>query len=280
MREEFVSTSKINLFLNIIGKDLVDNYHYLESVFWEIPWGDDFVIEDASEDKVLFINAKIENENTVSKALRLFKEKYQIIDCFKISINKNTPSGAGLGAGSGDAGALIKWLCKYYQIPVLDCVDIASKVGSDVPFFLYGGSAFVEGKGEKITPLQGKISDDVYGLIVFPNIHSSTSKAFQQILKKIGKERHHEKIDFFKKNYIWSLDNLKKIIYNIFDNELCQTNSSLKEIKNNLILTLSPSFIFMTGSGSSFILLFNNLNDLRKAKLSLNKKKSYSTHFM
>ncbi|MGL4561834.1 MAG: 4-(cytidine 5'-diphospho)-2-C-methyl-D-erythritol kinase [Brevinema sp.] len=280
MTETFVSTSKINLFLNITGKDPYDGYHLIESIFCEIPWGDDFVIEDSEKDQVIFINADIPQQNTVFKTLSLFKEKYDINDHFKISVTKNTPMGAGLGSGSGDAGALLKWLCRRYNIFVLDCLDIAIQVGSDVSFFLYGGNAFVSGKGEKITPLKGQMSQDVHGLIVFPNIHSSTKTAFQQISHKIGVNTHQEKINFFIKNHIWGLDNLKKMIYNVFDNELDSINLTLKEIKNYLTYILSPSYIFMTGSGSSFVLLFNSVSDLRKARLSLNQVKSYSTHFM
>ncbi|MGL4394109.1 MAG: 4-(cytidine 5'-diphospho)-2-C-methyl-D-erythritol kinase [Brevinema sp.] len=280
MREEFVSTSKINLFLNFIGKDPVDNYHFLESIFWEIPWGDDFVVESADHDEVIFLNAEIESENTVSKALQLFKQKYHITDCFKITITKNTPMGAGIGAGSGDAGALLKFLSKKYEINTLDCLDIAAKVGSDVPFFLYGGAALVEGKGEKITPLESRISENVHGLIVFPNIHSSTPKAFKAIKEKVGKEQHHDKLNFFKKNIVWDIDNLKKMIYNIFNDELYNIDPSLKDVSEMLATRCSPLCMFMTGSGSSFVLLFNNECDLRKAELSLNQVKSYSTHFM
>lgn len=281
MAEHFVSTSKINLFLDMIGKDPTDNYHFLQSIFMEIPWGDDFWIENAEYDSVCFENApEIENQNTVSKALNLFKEKFNIKDHYEIRIKKNVPMGAGVGGGSGDAGAMLKWLCSKYQIDPQNCIDIAQKIGSDVPFFLYGGTALVEGKGEKITPLQGKIADDIYIAIVYPNIHISTKEAFKKISKKIGCTDNKQKINFFVKNYSWSLDNLQKIIYNIFDAELDLISTHLKEIKSYLTYALSPSYIFMTGSGSSFVLLFNNVDDLRKAKLSLNLLKSYSTHFM
>ena len=84
----FTSTSKINLFLNITAKDPIDNYHFLESIFVEIPWGDDFTIRTADIDEVVFLGLgaeKIGSSNTVSKVLALFKEKYSIKDCSTIS---------------------------------------------------------------------------------------------------------------------------------------------------------------------------------------------------
>ncbi|MGL5956703.1 MAG: 4-(cytidine 5'-diphospho)-2-C-methyl-D-erythritol kinase, partial [Brevinema sp.] len=139
MNLTFTSTSKINLYLDIVGKDPKDGYHYLESIFYEIPWGDDFIISSSDEDRVLFTNTmEIPRENTVTKALKLFKQKFRIEDSFEINITKNVPMGAGLGGGSGNAGCLLRELASHYRIDLMDCIDIAQQIGSDVPFFLYG----------------------------------------------------------------------------------------------------------------------------------------------
>lgn len=102
MVAEFYSTSKINLFLDVPGRDSVDGYHFIDSIFYEISWGDKIQIFPASADEIIFLNDPqnlIGKKNTVSEALRLFKEQFGIKDSFKIAVEKKVPLGAGLGGG-------------------------------------------------------------------------------------------------------------------------------------------------------------------------------------
>ncbi|MGL4677132.1 MAG: 4-(cytidine 5'-diphospho)-2-C-methyl-D-erythritol kinase [Brevinema sp.] len=279
MNLSFTSTSKINLYLDIVGKDLHDGYHYLESIFYEIPWGDDFIIKSAAYDQIIFSNTNdIPNENTVSTALRLFKQKFHIDDSFEIQITKNVPIGAGLGGGSGNAGYLLKVLASYYKVDITECIDLAQKVGSDVPFFLYGGMALVEGKGEKITPLPNKIAPNTHLLIFTPPIHSSTQKAFQAL--SYDYQQNSLKNQHFLKKHSWDIDNLKKIIYNIFNEKLEYINSNLYVIKQDICNLLSPEIIVMTGSGSSFILFYRDFQDLIQAKTIIEHHYMSSTIFI
>lgn len=274
---QFTSTSKINLYLDIIGKDPKDGYHFLESIFYEIPWGDDFEIFSSEHDEVIFKNdenQQIPLINTVSQALQLFKKKFNINDCFSIRITKNVPIGAGLGGGSGNAGALLKWLSNYYQKEVRDCLDIAQKIGSDVPFFLYGGMALVEGKGEKITPLPNKLKLDGQLVIINPGVHVSTKEAFEKIKISEGLNREKLKDKKYLKKLDWDIDNLKEIMYNIFNDNLESTNEKLFSIRNQIFNLLSPDIIMMTGSGSSFIALFKKSVD--SVQIKRNTKELYN----
>ncbi|MGL4366816.1 MAG: 4-(cytidine 5'-diphospho)-2-C-methyl-D-erythritol kinase [Brevinemataceae bacterium] len=268
----FQSSSKINLYLDITGKDPIDGYHYIKSIFTEINWGDNLIITPAKEDSVIFENnPEIDSrKNTVFKALTLFKEKYHIKDCWNISIHKNVPLGAGLGGGSGDAGALLKWLSKWYHINKEDTLDIAFETGSDVPFFIYGGTALVEGKGEKITPLASKLKN-MGILIIYPKIHINTKKAFQTIsplIKSNGtKELKSTQLDkIIRKKIDLSLDILDNLAYNIFDSNLQNLDRDIFFYKRYLIENLNPQLIFMTGSGSSLVLIFNSKHQLENAK--------------
>lgn len=266
--DRFTSTSKINLYLDIVGKDPIDGYHYIESIYYEIPWGDDFEIYSSQQDYVEFIDISLEEipqENTVTKALKLFKEKFKITESYYIKIKKNVPMGAGLGGGSGDAGSLLKWLARRFAIEITNCISIAQKIGSDVPFFLYGKMALVEGKGEIVTPLENTLKG-MHLVIIYPNIHVSTKKAFEIIAQNnCITNSKSQQLKNLKKNKL-ELDNLKKLIYNIFNNSLQILNQDLYEFRKNLDDFLSPDIIMMTGSGSSFILFYQEGENLDHIK--------------
>ena len=269
---QFTSTSKINLYLDIVGKDPVDGYHFIESVFYEIPWGDDFEIYSSNEDKVEFSgldSEEIPEENTVTKALRLFKEKFDIKKTYYIKIKKNVPMGAGLGGGSGNAGATLKWLAQRFKINIEDCIDIAQQVGSDVPFFLYGNMALVEGKGEIITPLKSTLKKGLHLVIIYPNIHISTKEAFSIISKESFISNKESQKQIFLKKRILGLDKLNKSVYNIFNDNLETLNQDLYKFKKYLECLLSPDIIMMTGSGSSFILFYQNKKKLYYTKTKI-----------
>ena len=266
---QFTSTSKINLYLDIIGKDPVDGYHFIESIFYEIPWGDDFEIYSSNEDKVEFSGLDSETipaENTVTKALRLFKEKYNIKKTYHIKIQKNVPMGAGLGGGSGNAGAILKWLAQRFNVNIEDCVDIAHQVGSDVPFFLYGNMALVEGKGEIITPLKSSLKKGMGLVVIYPNIHISTKEAFSIITEDHFISNKKSQKEIFLKKTCLGLDKLNKSVYNIFNDNLETLNQDLHKFKKCLECLLSPDIIMMTGSGSSFILFYQNTKKLHHTK--------------
>ena len=280
---QFTSTSKINLYLDIVGKDPVDGYHFIESVFYEIPWGDDFEIYSSNEDKVEFSgldSETIPEENTVTKALRLFKEKFNIKKTYHIKIQKNVPMGAGLGGGSGNAGATLKWLAQRFNVNIEDCIDIAHQVGSDVPFFLYGNMALVEGKGEIITPLKSTLKKGMGLVIIYPNIHISTKEAFGIITQdNFISNKEFQKEIFLKKSSL-GIDKLNKSVYNIFNDNLETLNQDLYKFKKYLKCLLSPDIIIMTGSGSSFILFYQDEKKLYHIKTKLEHDTHCSRNFI
>ncbi len=260
----FSSTSKINLYLNITGRDEKDGYHFLESLFLEIPFGDEITMRRSDRDEVIFLNENIGGENTVSKSLKLFKEKYNIADNYVVEIQKNVPHGAGLGGGSGDAGAVLKQLCGIYGLNPLDCIDIASKVGSDVPFFLYGGMALVEGKGEKITPLQCRADFKI--MLAYPEIYISTGDAFAAVSKDNYISNNKLDKEYILKKNVMTIDTIKNIVYNIFDDRLETISLDLLSKKNEILTLTEPEVFFMTGSGSCFVMLFRDEISMMKTK--------------
>lgn len=145
--------AKINLVLEILGKH--DDYHRISSVMQTISLYDvlRFQLADGISFKCSELN--LEHNNIVTEAAMLVKRTVRCDKGVWIELHKNIPWGVGLGGGSSDAAAVLLTLNKLWKlelsVPELAC--LAFKLGSDVPFFVYGGTALVEGKGEKITPL-------------------------------------------------------------------------------------------------------------------------------
>ena len=147
--------AKINLTLEVLGQR-ADGYHQLASVVQSISLEDTLSFQPNKEiHLVCNLPELISSDNLVIRAARLLQE---VSGCRKgatIFLNKGIPPAAGLGGGSSDAAATLNGLNQLWELGfhLEKLRELASKLGSDVPFFLYGGTALVEGRGNEITPL-------------------------------------------------------------------------------------------------------------------------------
>lgn len=162
MRSTKKTPAKVNLFLYMTGLR-EDGYHLLYSCMQTISLYDDVEVEwlEDGSGQVLFTTDREElsirpEKNTCVRAARTFldaiSEKHVDI---RIHLTKRIPSQAGLGGGSSDAAAVLLALNDMAPAPLSmeTLCDVAVKIGADVPFFLFGGTALCEGVGEIITPL-------------------------------------------------------------------------------------------------------------------------------
>jgi len=267
--DQFTSTSKINLYLDIVGKDPSDGYHFIESVFYEIPWGDDFEIYSSTEDKVEFSGVsseEIPQENTVTKALRLFKEKFDIEESYYIKIKKNVPMGAGLGGGSGNAGAVLKWLAHRFEIKIENCINIAQQVGSDVPFFLSSGAAVVTGRGEFVREID--LRTNVFFLVIQPNVHSSTKEAFKLFDNWRGNGKALKFPDLAKLESMYRMPVTNWTFRNSFTEPLAERYPPIAKALASVIQH-GAMFSEMSGSGSAVYGVFCSEKDAEKAYTQL-----------
>ncbi len=247
------STAKVNLFLDITGYDNTDGYHYIDSLFQEVSLYDEIEIYESDNDVVEFINLDIKENSTVHKALRLLKENFNITDNYKIVIKKNIPVGAGLGGGSSNAAFVLKYFRDKYNLDNSKILEIAKKIGSDVPFFIYGGLCRVSGKGEKIEKLSSKL-DKITFLVIYPDIFVKTSWAYSLIDDK----KPTANLPDFKNISLITIDFLEKILYNKFQIFVFKALPELKAIYEKLAKTLNCKAIFMSGSGSSLVALYED----------------------
>jgi 4-diphosphocytidyl-2-C-methyl-D-erythritol kinase len=170
--------AKVNLSLEILGKR-PDGYHELVSVMqtvsiWdEIDCVDDVDLRFASSDPALD-----GDDNLVMRAARLIGEYASTHHGANLMLQKAIPYAAGLGGGSSDAATTLKALNEEWSLHLSlpQLIEIGSRLGSDIPFFLYGGTSLVTGRGEFVTPLPDP--ELVWYALVKPSISISTGDVF------------------------------------------------------------------------------------------------------
>jgi 4-diphosphocytidyl-2-C-methyl-D-erythritol kinase len=154
---EIPAPAKINLFLNITGRR-ADGYHLLQSVFQLIDLSDIVKLRLRNDDQICRINPLPNvkpDDDLVVKAARLLKNTYAIPQGVDIALVKKIPIGAGLGGGSSDAASTLLGLNHLWNLNLStkELIAIGVQLGADVPFFLFGKNAFVEGIGEVLTEI-------------------------------------------------------------------------------------------------------------------------------
>ncbi len=254
------ANAKINIYLQILNKRN-DGFHNLNSLFYPIPLCDEITITHSNKielycNQVLGIGLE---ENIVFKAAAKLQNSFPHKNITpKIELKKNIPAGAGLGGGSSDAATTLKMLNEMYELNLSleELHKIAESLGSDVPFFLYNSPALVSGRGENIKPINCKLN--YFMLVVFPNIHINTGKAYQLL---------NRNTNYVAPNMITFDDNnIKAMLQNDFEEFVFANYPEMKAIKMKL-MELSDNQALMSGSGSSFFAFFDDEDKLKNAKL-------------
>lgn len=263
---QFKTPAKINLGLHI-HKKREDGFHELETLFQMVAWFDEMEMEGAPEKVELFCDTPgIPNDesNLVIKAARLLQNNFPgKCDGVKIKLQKNIPSGAGLGGGSGNAaGALlalnILWNLK---IPRDDLISMASELGSDVPFFLMSPCAIGTGKGEILQPVENPIS--FYILMIYPGFPISTPWVYGNLKLKLTKSENNISI---LKNFLMRSEfaQLGAALYNDLEPVVFKRYPEILRIKNEL-LSSGAGGALLSGSGSTVFGIFDNPEIAKKA---------------
>ncbi len=148
--------AKLNLFLHVIGRR-ADGYHLLQSVFALIDWCDTLHFERRNDGQLRRhdLGPALPADDLCLRAARALQQHSGTALGADISIHKSVPWGAGLGGGSSDAASTLLALNQLWGLhwPRQRLMPIALSLGADVPFFIGGHNAFVEGIGEQLTPI-------------------------------------------------------------------------------------------------------------------------------
>lgn len=177
------SPAKINLFLDVIDKR-EDGYHEIESIMQTINLYDTLYLQRSREGISIVTNCSklpSDDNNLVYQAAILMQKEYGVKRGVKINLHKRIPIGGGLGGGSSNAAATLIGLNQLWglELSKSELVSLALQLGSDVPFFIYGGTALVKGRGEIVFPLT--INKNFYYFLVTPPLIVPTKNIYKNL---------------------------------------------------------------------------------------------------
>jgi 4-diphosphocytidyl-2-C-methyl-D-erythritol kinase len=170
--------AKLNLFLHVTGRR-ADGYHELQSVFVPVNLCDRIDIESRTDGVIARsgdVIGEVERDLCV-RAARLLREESGCALGASIHVDKSIPAGSGMGGGSSDAATTLLALNRLWDLhwPRARLAALGLRLGADVPFFLGAGPAWVEGIGERLTPVA---VDPAWYAVIHPQVHVSTVEIF------------------------------------------------------------------------------------------------------
>ncbi|MBK5245075.1 MAG: 4-(cytidine 5'-diphospho)-2-C-methyl-D-erythritol kinase [Eubacteriaceae bacterium] len=245
--------AKVNLSLDVLGKR-EDGYHDMQMVNHSIAFHDTLTFESCHKGVALTSNIQgipLDEKNLVMIALRKLQKCFDVNKGIKIHLEKRIPHEAGLAGGSSDAAATLKGLNTLWKLGLgtKELLDIGGSIGADVPYCLLGGTALVEGIGDKITPLLPM--KKLYVVVVKPNMNISTPWAFK-FLDLGGIQKRPDIPRVIHSLEVEDYRGLRDAMGNVFEPVIIGKYPEINEIKNDLISHGAIASI-MTGSGPTVI---------------------------
>ncbi|MBA2681955.1 MAG: 4-(cytidine 5'-diphospho)-2-C-methyl-D-erythritol kinase [Ktedonobacteraceae bacterium] len=262
------SYAKINLTLDVLGKR-PDGYHELATVMQTVDLYDTLYLVATNEDRVRISCNQPElcnDENLVVRAAQAIRERLNVTQGVLIELHKRIPVAAGLGGGSGNAAAVLQALQQWWQLP-LDAHDLwsmATELGSDVPFFLKGGLALCEGRGEKITPLEPHWPLSMrWLLLIKPAISVSTATVFRSLRANdysTGVESRAIQAALQSKTALRTQD-----LHNSLERGVLEQYPEVA-LAYNAILGAGAEYVRLSGSGPTLFTAFSTLTAATQAQ--------------
>ncbi len=257
--------AKVNLLLKILGKR-PDHFHELLTIMQTIDLQDEIDVwkkkgslELTCQDPVIPTDRK----NLMMQAAELFLNEIGTTDAIGMRLEKKIPTAAGLGGGSSDAAHTLLALNELFAYPLSEnrLWQIAAQLGSDIPFFLTGGSALCRGRGEQVELFDH--NSDFCLLLVNPALPLSTKEVYQALGPWTAKLTEVEELS-------------KMMITSLHNNHLPELNRLLQNDLQNAALKKMPVLTnildalkkvgfenpLLSGSGPTFFALSQNLGDL------------------
>lgn len=291
--QSFLAPAKLNLFLHIVGRR-TDGYHLLQSVFVLVDLYDTVhlkVRNDGLITRVKPIANVSEAQDLCIRAARLLQQHTGCQLGVELAVDKRIPMGGGLGGGSSDAATVLVALNHLWKLQLSrqELMDLGLKLGADVPFFIFGENAWVEGVGEEIQPISLNLGHFV---ILTPQTHVSTAEVFSS--KELTRNTFPTTIaafheDRINKMGVGSESRVGKVGLEVFKSDLaavvfqkypevaaCADCLDRFAQSNSLesIDVAQGSYAKMSGSGASVFAEFENATQAQQALLAIPEKLS------
>jgi 4-diphosphocytidyl-2-C-methyl-D-erythritol kinase len=272
--------AKLNLGLRVLYRR-PDNYHELRTLFQTISLADELTVRFVkSRNTSISIEGTPEiADNLVERAARFVLQTLEIDADVRFVLAKNIPAGAGLGGGSSDAAAVLLALPALAGKPITPdkLTELAARLGSDVPFFLHGGTVLGLGRGEELYPVPDRSGKFV--LLVTPDVHSSTAEAYRDLSETLTLVPLQNRLNSFQQEVWQPVWQPGKDPVNDFEGVVFARHPELGRIKDKLQRSGSE-VASMTGSGSAVFGIFRDRGRMLRAQKSFTKEKSFAISFV
>ena len=258
--------AKINWFLRVSGRR-EDGFHEICTAFQTISLRDNLTFSE-SDEFVLTCdqpNILVDERNLIVRAGAALRAKFGIKKGARVNLQKRIPAPGGLGGGSSDAAVALFGLAKFWQIEINfdDLCEIGARLGSDVPFFFFGGTALGIGRGTEIFSIDER--EEKFMLVVAPEIDVSTARAFAG-LNAVGlTNQSPESILKYCRSEAEKLNLRHCNLENDFEPTVFKIQPEIKRVKEKL-LESGASRALMSGSGASVYAVFDK-EETRQATL-------------
>ncbi len=254
------SFAKINLGLRVIGKRN-DGFHDIFTIYQTVSLHDTLTFTRSGEITLTCSDDSIpcDEHNLISRAANLLRTRSRAkgLDAgAHVHLEKQIPSPGGLGGGSSNAAAALIGLARLWELEIcrVELTEIAGQLGSDVPFFLTGGTAVGVGRGTDIEPLHDLEAGSV--LIVTPNIAVSTAAAFNALNAATLTKSDADHILQICRLEAGSSDFILATMRNDFESAVFAMHPEIGTVKERL-LELGATQALLAGSGASVFGLFD-----------------------
>lgn len=241
--------AKVNLTLEVLG-DRPDGYHDIETILHTIELHDSLILRENGDGitvKCASPDIPVDTQNIVHRAAQHLKEAFGITRGVEVELKKCIPIAAGLGGGSSDAAVTLLGLTQMWKLRLTDrqLMDLAARIGSDVPFFLAGGAALAMGRGERIRMLPPLPSTWV--VLARPPVLVSTEWAYKT-LDHEAVRKHPDTRSVVRALEAEDVGAVGRLLCNVFEDVVAAHHPIVKTVRDRM-LELHPLGVSLSGTG-------------------------------
>ncbi len=262
------SYAKINWTLDVLHRR-ADGYHELRTIFQTVSLHDRLrITETTGNIEIVCADARVPlgETNLAYKAASLIRQAAGKSNGARIEIEKRIPVAGGLGGGSSNAAATLLGLARLWQIDPEEpeLIRLAARLGSDVPFFLLGGTALGIGRGEEVYPLEEVVCANL--LLVNPGVSVLTAAAYARLSRLTTDEPL--RIIPFTLHAAKGIPELPLAASNDLESVVFAAHPEIAEVKRKL-LEAGARHAVMSGSGGTVFGVFDNLEASERGRLCM-----------
>jgi 4-diphosphocytidyl-2-C-methyl-D-erythritol kinase len=249
MKISIKAPAKINLSLDVLHKR-EDGFHEVEMIMTTVDLADRIELTLLEENKIIIDVSEgfvpSDNRNLAFQAAQLLKDRFNVEKGVRISIQKNIPVSAGLAGGSSDAAATLRGLNELWNLGLSldELANLGAKIGSDVSFCVYGGTALATGRGEKIKHISAP--PPCWIILAKPPIGVSTAEVYRNL--KLEDLSHPDIMKMSSAIEARDYEEICQQLGNVLETVTFKLYPEVQRIKDQM-LRFGADGVLMSGSG-------------------------------